>query len=108
MKKENNSDNESFKINLTAYDHRLLDSSVEKIVSVIKDAGATIAGPIPMPTSIKKYTVIKAPHEYNSKEQFEQRIHRRVIMVSNSNPKAVSSLSSLSLPAGVGIQIRQV
>lgn len=98
---------ESFTLYLSSYDHKVLDGSVQKIVEVIKDLGAKISGPIPMPTKIERYTVIKAPHNYNSKEQFEKRTHKRFVVVEESNPKVISSLASFSLPAGVRIEMKQ-
>lgn len=99
---------ENFRIYLKAYDHKLLDESMKKIVTIVTKSGSKIAGPMPMPTKIKRYTVIKSPHKFKkSREQFEMRVHSRMLEVKDSNPNIVSSLSSFSLPAGVGIEVKQ-
>lgn len=96
------------RIYLKAYDHKLLDQSAKKIVETAKKSGAEIAGPMPMPTKIKRYTVLRSVHvNKDSREQFEMRVHRRMIEIKESNQKTIASLSSVSLPAGVGIEIRQ-
>lgn len=95
------------KINLNAYDHKLLDQSTKKIVETAKKSGAEVVGPVPLPTKIKKYTVLRSVHvNKDSREQFEMRIHRRMIEIKNSNQKTVSLLTSVNLPAGVGIEIK--
>jgi small subunit ribosomal protein S10 len=96
------------RIYLKAYDHKLLDQSSKKIVETAKKSGAAIAGPLPLPTKIKKYTVLRSVHvNKDSREQFEMRVHRRMIEIKNSNQKTISSLTSVNLPAGVGIEIKQ-
>ncbi len=96
------------RIYLKAYDHKLLDQSSKKIVETAKKSGAEIAGPLPLPTKIKKYTVLRSVHvNKDSREQFEMRVHRRMIEIKNSNQKTISSLTSVNLPAGVGIEIKQ-
>lgn len=96
-------------IQLQSYDHKLLDQSAKKIAEVIKKAGSEIVGPMPLPTKIKKYTVLRSVHvNKDSREQFEMRVHRRMIELLNSTDKAISSLTSVHLPAGVGIEIKQV
>lgn len=96
-------------IQLQSYDHKLLDQSAKKIAEVIKKAGSEIVGPMPLPTKIKKYTVLRSVHvNKDSREQFEMRVHRRMIELVNSTDKAISSLTSVHLPAGVGIEIKQV
>lgn len=96
------------RIYLKAYDHTLLDQSAKKIVEVAKKSGAEIAGPMPLPTKIKKYTVLRSVHvNKDSREQFEMRVHRRMVEIKNSNPKTISSLTAVNLPAGVGIEIKQ-
>lgn len=99
---------ESFRIYLDAYDHKLLDQSSKKIVDVVEKTGSKVVGPVPLPTKIKRYTVIRSPHvNKKSREQFEIRTHKRMLEVNDSNPKIISSLTALSLPAGVGIEIKQ-
>jgi len=96
------------RIYIKAYDHKLLDQSAKKIVETATKSGAQIAGPLPLPTKIKRYTVLRSVHvNKDSREQFEMRTHRRMIEILNSNPKTIASLTSVSLPAGVGIEIRQ-
>lgn len=111
MGKEKKSSNvekvDAFWVYLKAYDHKVLDLSSKKMIDAMIESGAEVSGPIPMPTIKKKYTIVKAPHEYSSKEHFERRTHRRMIVVKNANAHVVSSLSSFSLPAGVGIQVKQ-
>lgn len=97
------------RIYLKAYDHKLLDQSAKKIVETAKKSGASIAGPLPLPTKIKKYTVLRSVHvNKSSREQFEMRVHRRMIELTNSSQKTISSLTSVNMPAGVGISIKQV
>lgn len=95
------------RIHLQSYDHKLLDQSSKKIAEVVKKAGSEVVGPMPLPTKTKKYTVLRSVHvNKDSREQFEMRIHRRFIEVKNSSQQLLSSLSSLSLPSGVGIEIK--
>ncbi|MCJ8341791.1 30S ribosomal protein S10 [Cetobacterium ceti] len=96
------------RIYLKAYDHTLLDQSAKKIAEVAKKSGAEIAGPMPLPTKIKKYTVLRSVHvNKDSREQFEMRVHSRMVEIKNSNPKTIASLTAVNLPAGVGIEIKQ-
>lgn len=96
------------RIYLNAYDHTLLDQSAKKIVEGAKKSGAEIAGPIPLPTKISKYTVLRSVHvNKDSREQFEKRVHRRMIEIKNSNSKTTDSLMALNLPAGIKIEIKQ-
>lgn len=96
------------RIYLKAYDHKLLDQSAKKIVDTAAKSGAEIAGPMPLPTKVKRYTVLRSVHvNKDSREQFEMRVHRRMIEIKDSTQKTIASLSSVNLPAGVGIEIRQ-
>ncbi len=98
---------QSIRISLKAYDHTLLDKSTEKIVKTAKSTGAVISGPIPMPTKRTIYTVLRSPHvDKKSREQFQTKIHKRVVDILNSTPKTVESLMKLDLPAGVDIEIK--
>ncbi len=98
----------SIRIYLKAYDHALLDQTSKKISEVVKKSGAEIVGPIPLPTKIKKYTVLRSVHvNKDSREQFEMRVHRRMIELLNSTEKVIASLTAVNLPAGVGIEIKQ-
>ena len=99
--------NQSIRIRLRAYDHILLDKSTDKIVKTAKSTGAIISGPIPLPTKRSIYTVLRSPHvDKKSREQFQTKIHKRMIDIINSTPKTVESLMKLDLPAGVDIEIK--
>ena len=98
---------EMIRIRLKAYDHSLIDSSAEKIVEAAKRNGATVSGPIPLPTKKEVVTILRAVHKYkDSREQFERRTHKRLIDILNPNQKTVEALMSLDLPAGVEIEIK--
>ena len=101
------SKNQKIRIRLKSYDHRMLDQSAEKIVETAKTTGASVAGPIPLPTEKQIITILRAVHKYKySREQFEIRTHKRLIDISNPSPKTVDSLMRLDLPAGVDIEIK--
>ena len=98
---------EMIRIRLKAYDHQVIDQSAEKIVETAKRNGATVSGPIPLPTKKEIVTILRATHKYNdSREQFERRTHKRLIDITNSNPKTVAALMALDLPAGVETEIK--
>ncbi|HCW9436469.1 TPA: 30S ribosomal protein S10 [Staphylococcus aureus] len=98
---------QKIRIRLKAYDHRVIDQSAEKIVETAKRSGADVSGPIPLPTEKSVYTIIRAVHKYkDSREQFEQRTHKRLIDIVNPTPKTVDALMSLNLPSGVDIEIK--
>ena len=89
------------RISLKAYDHKLLDKSAEKIIRTAKSTGAIISGPIPMPTKRTVYTVLRSPFiDKKSREQFQTKIHKRIVDIVNSTPKTVESLMKLDLPSG--------
>ncbi len=95
------------RIRLKAYDHKVIDQSAKQIVDTALRTGATIAGPIPLPTKKTLYTVIKSPHVYKKgREQFEMRVHKRLIDVLEPTPKTIDSLMNLSLPAGCDAEIK--
>ena len=99
--------NQSIRISLRAYDHILLDKSTDRIVKTAKSTGAIISGPIPLPTKRSIYTVLRSPHvDKKSREQFQTKIHKRMVDIINSTPKTVESLMKLDLPAGVDIEIK--
>ena len=99
--------NQSIRISLRAYDHILLDKSTDEIVKTAKSTGAIISGPIPLPTKRSIYTVLRSPHvDKKSREQFQTKIHKRMVDIINSTPKTVESLMKLDLPAGVDIEIK--
>ncbi len=98
---------QKLRIKLKAYDHRLIDKSTEKIIKTAKTTGAMIVGPIPLPTSRSVFTVLRSPHVgKKSREQFETRVHKRLIDIHNSSPKTVDALMKLELPAGVDVEIK--
>ena len=100
-------ENQSIRIRLQAYDHRLLDQSVKEIVNTAKRTGANVRGPIPMPTHIQKFTVNRSPHiDKKSREQFEIRTHKRVIDIVDWMPQTVDSLMKLDLASGVDVEIK--
>ena len=99
--------NQTLRISLRGYDHILLDKSTEKIVKTAKSTGAIISGPIPLPSKRSVYTILRSPHvNKKSREQFQTKIHKRLIDILNSTPKTVESLMKLDLPAGVDIEIK--
>lgn len=98
---------QKIRIRLKAYDHRVIDQSAEKIVETAKRSGADVSGPIPLPTEKSVYTIIRAVHKYkDSREQFRQRTHKRLIDIVNPTPKTVDALMGLNLPSGVDIEIK--
>ncbi|HGL4150564.1 30S ribosomal protein S10 [Staphylococcus aureus] len=98
---------QKIRIRLKAYDHRVIDQSAEKIVETAKRSGADVSGPIPLPTEKSVYTIIRAVHMCkDSREQFEQRTHKRLIDIVNPTPKTVDALMGLNLPSGVDIEIK--
>ena len=100
-------DSQNIRIRLKAFDHGVLDQSTVEIVSTAKRTGAQVRGPIPLPTKIEKYTVLRSPHiDKKSREQFEIRTHKRLIYISEPTTQTVDALSSLSMPAGVDIRIK--
>lgn len=97
------------RIRVRAYENKILDASVKQIMDTARRYDATINGPIPMPTEIKKYTVNRSPFIYkNTREQFEIRTHKRVIDILNPNPKTIEALTNLSLPSGVDIDVKML
>lgn len=98
---------QKIRIKLKAYDHELLDNSASRIVEAAKSTGASVSGPIPLPTEKEIITILRAVHKYkDSREQFEQRTHKRLIDIIGPNQKTVDSLMKLNLPAGVDIEIK--
>jgi small subunit ribosomal protein S10 len=95
------------RIRLKAYDHRVIDTSAADIVETVKRSGARVAGPIPLPTRIERFTVTRSPHvDKKSQETFEQRTHKRLLDIIEPTAKTVDELKKLNLPAGVDIQIK--
>ena len=94
-------------IKLRAFDHGLLDQAAKEIVGTVKRTGAEVSGPIPMPTHIEKYTVVKSPHVYKkSREQFEIRKHKRLIVINYSTPQTINALGKIDLAYGVDVEIK--
>ncbi len=97
------------RIHFKAFDHRLLDQSVGDIVDTARRTGAKIAGPVPLPTRISKYTVLRSPHvDKKSREQFEIRRHKRLVDILDPSQKTLDALTELDLPAGVHVEIKLV
>ena len=95
------------RIRLKAYDHRVLDQSVRQIVDTAERTGAVVVGPVPLPTKIEKFTVLRSPFiDKDSREQFEIRTHKRLIDVVDPNSKTIDALVRLNLPAGVDVEIK--
>ncbi|HLE12084.1 MAG: 30S ribosomal protein S10 [Bdellovibrionales bacterium RIFOXYD12_FULL_39_22] len=95
------------RIKLRAYDHGLLDKSVNEIVQTAKETGARIAGPIPLPTEINKFTILRSPHiDKKSREQFEMRTHKRMVDILDPTQQTVDSLMKLDLSSGVDVEIK--
>ncbi|MEX1064301.1 MAG: 30S ribosomal protein S10 [Candidatus Paceibacterota bacterium] len=95
------------RIKLKAYDNKIIDKSAKQIVDTIERNGGKVIGPVPMPTEIHKYTVNRSAFiDKNSREQFEMRVHKRLIDISSPNPKIIDSLMNLNLPAGVDIELK--
>ncbi|TET38203.1 MAG: 30S ribosomal protein S10 [Dehalococcoidia bacterium] len=98
---------QKIRIKLKAFDHRILDQSAEQIVEAAEQTGAKVVGPVPLPTHIKKFCVIRSPHvDKDSREQFEIRTHKRLIDILDPTAKTVDALTRLNLPAGVDIEIK--
>ena len=95
------------RIRLKAYDHRVLDNAATKIVETIKRSGGEISGPVPLPTEIEKFTILRAVHkDKDSREQFEIRTHKRLIEIIGPSAETIEALSRLDLPSGVDIEIK--
>jgi len=100
-------ESQNIRIRLKAFDHRLLDQSTSEIVSTAKRTGAGVRGPIPLPTSIKRFTVLRGPHiDKKSREQFEIRTHKRLLDIIDPTPQTVDALMKLDLAAGVDVEIK--
>ncbi|MGE3541751.1 MAG: 30S ribosomal protein S10 [Candidatus Tectimicrobiota bacterium] len=98
---------QKIRIRLRAYDHRILDQSVNEIVETAKRTGAQVAGPIPLPTILNKFTVLRSPHvDKKSREQFEIRTHKRLLDILEPTPQTVDALMKLDLSAGVDVEIK--
>jgi len=95
------------RIKIKAYDHKIIDQSAKQIVETAERTGANISGPVPLPTEIRKFTVNKSTFVFkDARDQYEMRIHKRLIDIMNPTPKTIDSLTNLDLPAGVDIEIK--
>ena len=98
---------QNIRISLKAYDHRVLDTSAKEILETAKRTGADVVGPIPLPTRIEKFTVLRSPHiDKKSREQFEIRTHKRLMDIIDPTPQTVDALMKLDLAAGVDVEIK--
>lgn len=98
---------QNIRVTLRAYDHRILDQSTKEIVNTAKRTGAQVCGPIPLPTNIKKFTVLRSPHvDKKSREQFEMRTHKRLLDIIDPTPQTIDALMKLDLSAGVHVEIK--
>jgi small subunit ribosomal protein S10 len=98
---------QKIRIRLKAFDHKIIDQSAQKIVETAKKTGASVSGPIPLPTEKNVFTILRSPHvNKDSREQFEMRTHKRLIDILDPTPKTVDSLMRLDLPSGVDIEIK--
>jgi len=98
---------QKIRIKLKAYDHRLLDRSTVEIIETVRRTGAIVLGPVPLPTEINRYTVLRSPHvDKKSREQFEIRTHKRLVDIVNPNQRTIDALMKLDLPAGVDVEIK--
>ena len=99
--------NQNIRIRLKAFDHRLIDSSAREIVETAKRTGATVKGPVPLPTKMERFTMLISPHaDKDARDQYEIRTHKRLMQIIDPTEKTVDALSKLDLPAGVEVQIR--
>lgn len=99
--------NSKVRITLKAYDHRILDNAASKIIETVKRTGGAVSGPVPLPTEIEKFTVLRAVHKYkDAREQFERRTHKRLIDIKNPSKETIDALTHLDLPSGVDIDIK--
>ena len=100
---------QKIRIKIKAFDHKVADDTTKQIIEAAEKTGAIIAGPIPLPTKIEKFTVNRSTFVHkNSREQFEMRTHKRLVDITESTPKTIEALSSLSLPGGVDIEIKMI
>jgi len=98
---------EKIRIRLKAYDHTVLDQSTREIVDIARRTGARVSGPIPLPTRISRYTVLRSPHvDKKSREQFEMRTHKRLVDILEPTPQTVDALMKLDLPAAIDVEIK--
>ena len=98
---------EKIRIRIKAYDHRILDNAAKKIVETVKRSGGQVSGPVPLPTEIEKFTILRAVHKYkDSREQFEMRTHKRLIDIKKPSKETMDAILHLDLPSGVEIDVK--
>ena len=98
--------NNKIRIRLKSFDHKILDASAEKIISSAKKSGAQVVGPVPLPTEKEVYTILRAVHKYkDSREQFEKRTHKRLIVINNPSKETIDAITHLDIPSGVDVQV---
>ncbi|NCO15282.1 30S ribosomal protein S10 [Candidatus Wolfebacteria bacterium CG18_big_fil_WC_8_21_14_2_50_39_7] len=108
-KKEKEVEQAKLRLRIKSYDHKLIDNSSRQIIDIVTRNGGEIIGPIPLPTEFRRYTVNRSTFVHkDSREQFELRVHKRLIDILNSNSKIIEALSNLNLPAGVDIEIKMI
>jgi small subunit ribosomal protein S10 len=109
MATENKEKTQKLRIRIRAYESKILDASIKQIIDTALRFGATIRGPIPLPTEIKKYTVNRSSFVYkDAREQFEMRVHKRLVDIINPDAKVIEALTNLSLPSGVNIDVKMI
>ncbi len=106
-KEKESEDTQKLRIRVRAHDHKILDASIRQIVDTVFRYGAEVVGPVPLPTEIRKYTVNRSSFVHkNAREQFEMRVHKRLIDIVSPTPKIIDALTNLNLPAGVDIEVK--
>ncbi len=109
QEKQEATESQRLRIRVRAYDHKILDNSVRQIVETVERSGAQFVGPVPLPVEIRKYTVNRSTFVHkDAREQFEMRVHKRLIDILNPNSKVIDALTSLNLPAGVDVEVKTV
>lgn len=99
--------NKKVNVKLKAFDHKKIDSACTKIIDTVKRTGGEVSGPVPLPTDIEKITILRAVHKYkDSREQFEKRTHKRLIVINNPSKETIEALTHVEIPSGVDIQIK--
>jgi len=107
QEKENDSSKQKIRIKIKAYDHKVIDQSAKQIVETALRNGASVRGPVPLPTSVSKFTVNRSTFVHkDAREQFEMRVHKRLVDIVDLNPKIIDALTNLNLPAGVFVEIK--
>ena len=99
--------NQVMRITLKAYDHQLVDASAKKIIETVKKNGSQVSGPVPLPTKKEVVTILRAVHKYkDSREQFEKRTHKRLIVINNPSKETIDAITHLDIPSGVDVQVK--